>query len=118
MIWLENCPQECKPVYYRRYIDDIFLLFTSPDHSVKFQEYLNKQHINLKFTSEVEQNDEFTFLDINITRNNNNFITTIFRKSTFSGIYTNFQLAVVLRGFWKTFTKLKKLFILYLKKIW
>ena len=25
--WLENCPSEFKPVLYRRYVDDIFVLF-------------------------------------------------------------------------------------------
>ena len=24
--WLEQCPEEFKPVYYRRYVDDIFVL--------------------------------------------------------------------------------------------
>ena len=28
-IWLENCPVEFKPVVYRRYVDDTFLLFRS-----------------------------------------------------------------------------------------
>ena len=27
-IWLQNCPSEFKPVNYRRYVDDTFLLFT------------------------------------------------------------------------------------------
>ena len=31
-IWLNECPDEFKPVYYRRYVDDIFVLFRSPDH--------------------------------------------------------------------------------------
>ena len=28
--WLENWPSEFKPVLYRRYVDDIFVLFKSP----------------------------------------------------------------------------------------
>ena len=24
--WLKDCPKNCKPVYYKRYVDDIFLL--------------------------------------------------------------------------------------------
>ena len=28
-IWLQKCPSECKPVIYRRYVDDTFLLFRS-----------------------------------------------------------------------------------------
>ena len=28
-IWLNECPEGFKPVYYRRYVDDIFVLFRS-----------------------------------------------------------------------------------------
>ena len=31
-IWLNECPDEFKPVYYRRFGDEIFVLFRSPDH--------------------------------------------------------------------------------------
>ena len=40
-IWLENCPIKFKPVVYRRYVDDTFLLFRSHDHIEKFRAYLN-----------------------------------------------------------------------------
>ena len=29
--WLDNCPVEYRPLYYRRYVDDIFVLFQSSD---------------------------------------------------------------------------------------
>ena len=32
LIWLNDCPDEFIPVYYKRYVDDIFALFRSPDH--------------------------------------------------------------------------------------
>ena len=35
-IWLENCPSEFKPVIYRRYVDETFLLFRSKHHIEKF----------------------------------------------------------------------------------
>ena len=47
--WLEQCPDKFKPVYYRRYVDDIFVLFKSRDHLIKFRDYLNKCHPNMKF---------------------------------------------------------------------
>ena len=31
-IWLDECPKEFKPDYYRRYVDDTFVLFRSPEH--------------------------------------------------------------------------------------
>ena len=35
-ISLNDCPDEFKPVYYKRYMDDIFVLFRSPHHLEKF----------------------------------------------------------------------------------
>ena len=40
-IWLKKCPYEFKPVIYKRYVDDTFLLFWSKDHTEKFRGYLN-----------------------------------------------------------------------------
>ena len=71
-IWLQNCPSEFKLVIYRRYVDDTFLLFRSKHHIEKFRYYLNRQHKNIKFTSETESENFILFLDIKITRSNNN----------------------------------------------
>ena len=90
-IWLKNCPCEFKPVIYKRYVDDTFLLFRSKDHIEKFRCYLNCQHPNIKFTYEIEENNSKSFLDIKITRVNNSFSTSIYRKVTFSGVLTNFE---------------------------
>ena len=89
-IWLENCPSEFKPVMYRRYADDTFLLFRSKHLIEKFRNYLSRQHKNIKFTSETENENSISFLDIKITRENNKFMTSVYRKPTFSGVFTNF----------------------------
>ena len=89
-IWLQNCPSEFKLVIYRRYADDTFLLFFLKHHIKKFQNYLNRQHKNIKFTSETENENSISFLDIKITRDNNKFMTSVHRKLTFSGVFTNF----------------------------
>ena len=39
-ISLNDCPDEFKRVYYKRYVDDIFLLFRSAHHLEKFNEYV------------------------------------------------------------------------------
>ena len=39
--WLRDCPIDFKPVFYRSYMDDKFVLFSSPDHADKFREYLS-----------------------------------------------------------------------------
>ena len=33
--WLENFPQQFKPQFYRRYVDDIFVMFEKRDHIKK-----------------------------------------------------------------------------------
>ena len=68
-IWFENCPTHFKPIVYRRFIDDTFLLFQTKDHVEKFKNYLNKQHENIKFTSEVEENVSLSILDMWVNRN-------------------------------------------------
>ena len=90
--WLDNCPPLFKPIFYRRYVDDTFLLFRRPQDVDLFLDYLNAQHPSIKFTAEKEQNRELHFLDINISRLNDIilFSTTIYRKPTYTGLYTLF----------------------------
>ena len=56
--WLNNCPQGFKPVFYRRYVDDTFLLFKSNDHLKYFQDFLNSCHINMSFSMETEKENK------------------------------------------------------------
>ena len=39
--WLQNCRSDFKPYYYWRYVDDIFVSFTSPQHLEAFRNFLN-----------------------------------------------------------------------------
>ena len=90
-IWLNDCPEDFKLVYYRRYVDDIFALFRSPDHLEKFTSYLYSKHKNIKFTYEKESSNSLPFLDILISRSENGFKTSVYHKPTFSGVYSNFN---------------------------
>ncbi|XP_057299414.1 uncharacterized protein LOC130630029 [Hydractinia symbiolongicarpus] len=89
--WLDNCPSSFKPVYYKRYVDDVFVLFSSPSHLPLFKDYLNRQHINISFTFECEADKTLPFLDVSVSRNESKFVTSIYRKPTFSGVYTNYN---------------------------
>ena len=88
--WLNQCPQSIKPVYYRRYVDDIFLLFKEVSAVSEFQQYMNVQHKNMNFTSELEENNSLPFLDVYVHRGSSNFTTSVYRKPTFSGVYTHY----------------------------
>ena len=77
--WLQYCPSELKPVIYRRYDDDTPLFFHLK-HIKKFGNYLNRQHKNIILISKTENENSISFLDIKISRDNNNFTTSVYRK--------------------------------------
>ena len=87
--WLKNCPKSFKPVYYKRYVDKIFVLFEKPEQILRFVNYMNKRHNNITFSFQTEKDNSFFFLDVKICREKRKF-TRVFRKDTFSGVYTNF----------------------------
>ena len=60
-ISLNECPDEFKPAYFRRYVEDIFVLFRSLVYLEKFQNYSNAKHRNIRFTCEKEHNNSMPF---------------------------------------------------------
>ena len=83
-------PHDFKPLFYRRYVDDSFLIFKQKTHVKQFVDYLNTKHINIKFSSEIENNNSLPFLDLFISHAQNKFTTTIYRKPTFTGSGLNY----------------------------
>ena len=69
------------------------LMFPSRDHVKKLGDYMNKKHPNIRFKFEIEDQNSFPFWDMKIIRNNEKkaFETSVYRKSAFSGIFTNFK---------------------------
>ena len=74
--WLQNCPSDLKPCYYRRYLD-IFVLFTSPKHLGAFQNFLNSQQANMSFTIESEKQNRMSYLDVQIIPEDKTFTTSV-----------------------------------------
>ena len=89
--WLEQCPKGFKPVFYRRYVDGIFVLWESAEHLSKFRNYFNTCHPNMSFSFEQEKNGKLSFLDIEVSREKGKFVMNFYRKPTFSGVYTHFE---------------------------
>ena len=50
---------------------------------------MNSKQKNIKFTFETEDSNNFSFLNVKITSKNKRFFTSIFRKATFNGVFTN-----------------------------
>ena len=89
--WLQNCPSDLQPYYYRWYVNDIFVLFTSLKHLEAFRNFLNGRHAIMSFTIEREKQNRMSFLGIAIIRKNKTFTTSVYLKPTFSGVYTHFD---------------------------
>jgi hypothetical protein len=88
--WLSECPLDFKPLFYRRYVDDTFLIFKSPTNIQLFLDYLNSKHPNIKFTCDHEENATLPFLDMNIKHNFNQISTSMYRKPTFTGLFSKY----------------------------
>ena len=86
--WLDSCPVEFKPKLYKRYVDDIFVMFQSRDHVKKFVDYMNSKHTNIRFAFETEDQNSFSLLDIKIIRNTEK---ESFETSVYSGVFANFK---------------------------
>ena len=74
--WLQNCPSDLKPCYYRRYVD-IFVLFTSPKHLGAFQNFLNSRQANMSFTIISEKQNRMSYLDVQIIPEDKTFTTSV-----------------------------------------
>ena len=90
--WFSECPHDILPKVYKRYIDDIFVMFLCQSHSKKFCELHEHKTRKHWLTLEFEENDSFSFLDVKIARRNNQLVTSVFHKATFSGVFTNFKI--------------------------
>ena len=80
-----------KPTVYCRYVDDTFSLFHKETEFQKFLNCLNSLHPSLKFTNEIKTNNSLPFLDVLVTKSNNKFITSVYRKPTFTDQYIHWN---------------------------
>ena len=76
-----------KPEMYYRYMDDTFVVFSNEDECDLFLDSLNSLQPSLRFTFEKESNLALPFLDVLVEKSPSKFITSIYRKPTFTGLY-------------------------------
>ena len=88
---LRECPVIYAPIFYKCYLDDIFLLLKSENHVNNLLLYLNPKHPSTSFACEIEKERSLAFLDIDISRVNNKFEVSVHHKSAFFGVYTNYR---------------------------
>ena len=75
-----------RPLVYFRYVDYTFAVFNNEEHC-NFFTHLNSLHPLLRFTYEKESNHSLPFLDVLVERHDSQFLTSVYRKPTFTGQY-------------------------------
>ena len=76
--------------FWKRYLDNTicFVKMGSVEYIVSV---LNSFDANIQFTYEMEKKCRLPFLDVLLTRNGNNIVTTVYRKTTTNGFFLNWN---------------------------
>ncbi|XP_023725557.1 uncharacterized protein LOC111874349 [Cryptotermes secundus] len=70
-------------IYYNRYVDDIIMIYNRSKITPQYiLDQFNKQNNNLQFTLNEEDNNQITYLDLQLTNNHGQVRMEIFRKPT------------------------------------
>jgi hypothetical protein len=73
--------------WYRN-VDDIFATIKCKDQANTILEFLNSKS-QIRFTIEHEDHNKLPFLDTCVVRQRTRYITTVYRKKTFTRVYLN-----------------------------
>ena len=63
----------------------------SPRNPVKTVERVNMRQVNMSTTTESEKQNRLSFLDVQVIPEDKIFTNSVYRKPTFSGVYTHFD---------------------------
>ena len=74
-----------QPLIYFRYVDDTFSVFEDEFNCNQFLKKLNSLHQSLTFIHEKEVNGKLPFLNVLVEKSNSKFLTSVYRKPSFSG---------------------------------
>ncbi len=87
---LSTCPTSCKPMFYRRFLDDCFSIFEGDANTINnFLNHLNSINPRVQFTVEYEKNNQLPFLDILLTRKSGSISFSVYQKPTHSNRYAH-----------------------------
>ena len=59
--WRNQCPTSLRHIFYKRYVDDTFAVFTDRAQVHGFLDNLNSRHPNIYFTIEEQVNNTIYF---------------------------------------------------------
>ena len=67
-----------------RYVDDTFILWPHQEDVQILMNHVNSIRPSIQFTMEKEQDNKLPFLDVQITRTEHGFSTSVYCKPTFT----------------------------------
>ena len=79
------------PLLYCRFVDDTFSIFRNNKNAFDFFSLLNQLHKNLKFTMKSKIEGRIPFMDVDIKKAGNELSRIVYRKPTFTGLYTRWE---------------------------
>ena len=81
--------------WHKWYVDDSFGIFNEHRAANFFLDTLNNLHPSLKFTCEYDKDNKLPFLNVLVHEEDKGFMTSIYRKPTFIGLYIRFDFSVL-----------------------
>ena len=79
-----------QPLCWYRKVDDTFVIIDKTNDPKQLLDHLNSQHPRMKFTMEEEANNQLPFLDVLVQRQDNQLVTSVYRKPTHTDQYLHF----------------------------
>ena len=92
--WIEQATN-LKPIFYKRYMNNIFAVFESESDVDEFYSYLKTRNQNNKFNFKKEEDNKLTLLDIYIN-NESDLQTSVFDKKTYTYIFISVLCLIVI----------------------
>ena len=65
-------------MFYKIYVNDIFVLFKRPEHVKLFVYYMSITHEKINSSFETEKDGQMPFLDVKLFRENSKFMTNVY----------------------------------------
>ena len=79
------------PSFYKRYVDDTLTIMPDLNEANIFLDKLNSCHRNLKSNMEIADQNTIPLVGMNITKSGNRLETSVYRKSTNTGLLLHYH---------------------------
>ena len=80
-----------KPFMWLRYVDDSFILWPHQEDVQILLDHVNSIRPSIQFSMEKKQDNKLLFLEVSVTRTQQGFRSSVYRKPTLTGPYLNFN---------------------------